>query len=53
LPVLQPLKSAGFDSGFFDAILVGFALHFAEISVDVTAVIGGVPKLGQSFGTPP
>ena len=32
-----PLKNAGRDSGIFDAILVGFALPFVEISMDVAA----------------
>ena len=30
-------QNAGVDSGILDAILVGFALHFLEISVDVAA----------------
>ena len=34
---LQPLQNAGGDSGILEAILVGFALHFVEISVDVAA----------------
>ena len=34
---LGPLKNAGRDSGIFDAILVGFALPFVEISMDVAA----------------
>jgi len=37
LLVLQPLKNAGVDSGIFEGILVGFALHFVEISVDFAA----------------
>jgi len=31
------LKNAGADSGIFDAILIGFALYFVEISADVAA----------------
>ena len=31
------LKNAGVDSGIFEGILVGFALRFAEISVDLAA----------------
>lgn len=31
------LKNAGVDSGIFDAILIGFALYFVEISADVAA----------------
>ena len=30
-------QNIGVDSGILDAILVGFALHFLEISVDVAA----------------
>ena len=33
----SPSKKAGGDSGFFDGISVGFALHFVEISVDAAA----------------
>ena len=34
---LQPLKNAGGDSGIFNGILIGYALRFVEISVDVAA----------------
>ena len=30
-------QNIGGDFGIFDGILVGFALHFVEISVDVAA----------------
>ena len=53
------LKNAGADSGIFDAILIGFALYFVEISADVAAkwrlkavktnVIGDVKKLFRIF----
>lgn len=32
---LQPLQNAGVDSGILEGLLVGFALYFVEISVDV------------------
>ena len=34
---LQPLQNSGGDSGIFEAILVGFALDFAEIQMDFAA----------------
>ena len=34
---LGPLKNAGRDSGIFDANLVGFALPFVDMSMDVAA----------------
>ena len=34
---LQPLKNASGDSGIFNGILIGYALRFVEISVDVAA----------------
>ena len=37
LLVLQPPQNAGGDPGILEGILVGFALHFAEIPVDLAA----------------
>ena len=34
---LQPLQNAGGDSGIFDGVLIGYALHFVEISLDDAA----------------
>ena len=55
------LKNAGVDSGIFEGILVGFALRFAEISVDLAAkwplkaakvnVVGEVKKFWKIFLT--
>ena len=57
------LKNAGVASGIFDGILVGSALCFVEISVDVAAkcrlkaaktnAVGDVKKLQKNFLTSP